>query len=126
MLKKLFVAVLAWVASIGFAMAAVNINTATVEQLESLAEIGPTKARAIVDYRKTNGGFKTLEEIKQVKGIGDKTFDKIKPQLSLTGETKIEPQPVKGDKKADKTTAKPAKAETAAAQPAASEKKGKI
>lgn len=128
MLKKLFVVVMACAASIGFAMAAVNINTATAEQLESLPEIGPGKAKAIIEYRKTNGGFKTLEDIKSVKGIGDKTFDKLKSQLSLSGETKIEALPAKAEKSSDaKKKAKSGdKAEAPAAQSAVlAEKKNK-
>lgn len=128
MLKKLFVVALACAASIGFAMAAVNINTATAEQLESLPEIGPGKAKAIIEYRKSNGGFKTLEDIKNVKGIGDKTFDKLKSQLALSGETKIEAMPAKTEKSSEaKKKIKPAdKTEAPAAQSAVqAEKKGK-
>lgn len=110
MLNKLFAAVVLCVLSMGFAVAAVNINTATAEQLESLPEIGPGKARAIIEYRKAHGNFKTLEDIKNVKGIGDKTFDKLKPQLALSGETKIEAAPAKADK--------PAATKPAAATPA--------
>ncbi len=53
------------------ALAAVNVNTATQEQLESLNGIGPAKAKAIIDYRQKNGGFKTLEDLDKVPGIGE-------------------------------------------------------
>ena len=56
----------------------VNINTGDLEELEGLPHIGPSIAQKIIDYRKTNGNFKTIEDIKNVKGIGDKTFEDIK------------------------------------------------
>src|SRR4051794_13938887 len=79
----------ALVAYAGFALAAVNINSATREQLESLNGIGPVKAQAIIDYRKKNGHFKKLEDIKNVDGIGDATFDKIRGDIALTGTTVV-------------------------------------
>ncbi|MBK7792022.1 MAG: ComEA family DNA-binding protein [Betaproteobacteria bacterium] len=73
----------------GLALAAVNVNTATKEELEVLNGIGPVKAQAIIDHRTANGRFKSLDDVKNVKGIGDATFDKIKGDLSLTGPTKL-------------------------------------
>jgi len=67
------------------ALAAININTATKDELVSLPGIGPAKAQAIVDYRKAHGPFKTVEELKDVKGIGAKRFEKLKPDLTVTG-----------------------------------------
>jgi competence protein ComEA len=61
----------------------INLNTATLEQLDSLSGIGPSKARAIIDYRNSQGGFKSIEELMNVKGIGQATFDKIKDQIDL-------------------------------------------
>jgi len=61
----------------------ININTATAEQLTSLKGIGPKKAQAIIEFRKKNGKFKKLEDLMLVKGIGKKTFEKIKPYLTL-------------------------------------------
>ena len=72
-MKKLLALFLALVAYVGIAFAAVNINSATKEQLESLDGIGPVKAQAIIDYRKKNGPFKSLEDLKKVDGIGDAT-----------------------------------------------------
>ena len=60
-----------------FALAAVNINTATKEELDALPEIGPVKAQAIVDYRNANGRFKTPEDIMKVNGIKEGTFAKV-------------------------------------------------
>ncbi|MGB3917492.1 helix-hairpin-helix domain-containing protein [Thiothrix litoralis] len=62
----------------------VNINTADAAALDSLNGIGAKKAEAIIAYRTEHGEFKTLEEIKEVPGIGDKMFDKIKEDISLT------------------------------------------
>jgi len=61
----------------------ININTASVTELDSLSGIGPTYAQRIIDYRNSNGGFKSIDEIKNVKGIGDKTFDKFKDRITI-------------------------------------------
>ena len=61
----------------------ININTADLEQLKGITGIGNIKAQSIIDYREANGGFKSLEELKNVAGIGDKTFEKIKEQITL-------------------------------------------
>ncbi|MEO0185048.1 MAG: helix-hairpin-helix domain-containing protein [candidate division WOR-3 bacterium] len=59
----------------------ISINEATVEELEMLPGIGPSLAQRIVEYRCQNGGFESTEDIKKVKGIGDKLFERIKPFL---------------------------------------------
>ena len=64
-------------------LAAVNINTADQKTLASLPGIGTTKAEAIVQYRKTNGEFKTIEELAKVKGIGAKTVEKLAKDISI-------------------------------------------
>ncbi|WP_226680151.1 helix-hairpin-helix domain-containing protein [Sutcliffiella horikoshii] len=61
----------------------VNINTATEEELTSLTGIGPSKAKAIVDYRSENGLFKKEEDIMQVTGIGEKSFEKLRKQITV-------------------------------------------
>ena len=61
----------------------ININTEDLEQLKEITGIGNIKAQSIIDYREANGGFKSLEELKNVDGIGDKTFEKIKEQITL-------------------------------------------
>ena len=61
----------------------VNINTATQTELETLPGIGPSTASKIVSYRKENGKFKNIEEIKKVSGIGDSKFEKIKELIKV-------------------------------------------
>lgn len=59
----------------------ININTATIEQLQQIKGIGPSKAKAIIEEREKGGPFKSIEEITRVKGIGKKTFESIKESL---------------------------------------------
>ena len=61
----------------------ININTATEEQLQELAGIGDSIAKRIVDYRKENGKFNSIEDIKNVSGIGDAKFNKIKDNICV-------------------------------------------
>ncbi|MDH7480057.1 MAG: helix-hairpin-helix domain-containing protein [Syntrophomonadaceae bacterium] len=61
----------------------VNLNTATLAELDTLPGIGPTIARRIVDYRQQRGGFRRIEELKNVSGIGDKLFSQIKDRISV-------------------------------------------
>ncbi len=63
--------------------AKVNINTATVEVLQTLPGIGPTIAQRIVEYRQTHGPFKKVEDLLNVKGIGEKKLEKIKPFIEV-------------------------------------------
>ena len=74
-------------ASINLAFAAVNINTATPGELDGVKGIGPSKAQAIVDYRSKNGPFKSLDDLKNVKGFGEKSITKLKSELSVSGGT---------------------------------------
>lgn len=69
------------------AIAAVNINTASQAELESLDGIGPKKAAAIIEYRKKNGGFKSVDDLKNVEGIGNATFDNLRKDIAITGAT---------------------------------------
>ena len=81
----------------------VNINTADAAGLDSLDGIGVKKAEAIIAYRSEHGDFKSLEEIKEVPGIGDKMFDKIKEDISL-GDATTTTVAKKSDAKAVETT----------------------
>ena len=61
----------------------ININTATAQQLQLLPGIGETLARRIIDYRETNGDFKSTEELMNVTGIGEKIFDSINDYITI-------------------------------------------
>lgn len=57
----------------------VNVNTADVGELDALPEVGPATAQKIVDHRRANGAFRSIEELEEVSGIGPKTLEKIRP-----------------------------------------------
>lgn len=61
----------------------ININSATSEELDGLPNIGPARAADIISYRVQNGGFKSIEEIKNIKGIGDKSFEDLKDLITV-------------------------------------------
>lgn len=61
----------------------ININTADETELQTLTGIGSSKATAIIEYRETNGSFKSIEDLKSVSGIGDKTFEKLKDYIDV-------------------------------------------
>jgi competence protein ComEA len=61
----------------------VNINAATADQLTALPGIGPSYAQRIVEYREKNGPFKKVEDLLNVTGIGEKTFEKIKDRITV-------------------------------------------
>ena len=83
-MKRLLLALVLALCS-GSALAAINLNTATKDELVALPGIGPAKAQAILDYRSAHGSFKSIEEVKDVKGIGAKRFEKIKAELTVVG-----------------------------------------
>lgn len=60
-----------------------NINKATEMELQTLPGIGPSKASAIMEFREINGGFKEIEDLKKISGIGEKTFEKLAPLISV-------------------------------------------
>ena len=61
----------------------VNLNTASMAQLDTLPGIGAVYAQRIIDYRNSHAGFKDISELKNIKGIGDKTFDKLKDLVTI-------------------------------------------
>ena len=83
-MKKLFAALCVLLFSLS-AWAAVNVNTATAQQLEAVKGIGPVKAKAIVDYRSKNGPFKLYADLEKVPGIGPKMLEKQKAELVVSG-----------------------------------------
>jgi competence protein ComEA len=70
----------------------VNVNSATAEELSLLPGVGPSKAQAIIAYRKEHGAFKRVEDLSEVKGIGDKALERMRPHVALEGKTTIEPK----------------------------------
>ena len=69
--------------SVGDTSGKVNINTADSTQLQTLNGVGPATAQKIIDYRQANGSFTSVEDIKNVSGIGDKTFEKLKDFITI-------------------------------------------
>lgn len=61
----------------------ISINTATESKLTEIPGVGEVKAKAIIEYREANGGFKALDEMKNIDGIGEKTFEKMKDKIKL-------------------------------------------
>ena len=96
-MKKFFLVFAIWFALSGVALAAVNINTATKEELMTVKGIGEKRAQEIIDYRKKNGNFKSVDDLEKVPGVGPGLMKQIRSQVTVTGKTST-----------DKTAAKPA------------------
>jgi len=77
------------VAAPGVAAGQVNINTASVQELQRLPRVGPALAARIVEFRTGNGPFKAPEELTRVKGIGEKSLANLKPYLTVSGPTTL-------------------------------------
>lgn len=81
------------------AYAKVNINTASKSELESLPRIGPATAQKIIDYREEYGGFAKIEDIMNIKGIGQGTFEKLKDLITVGDVSGLKIKPYRGSKK---------------------------
>ena len=88
-MKSLLLILVLWFATAGIALAAVNINTATKEELTSLKGVGDKRAQEIIDYRKKNGDFKSVDELEKVPGIGPGIMKQIRSQVTVTGKTTV-------------------------------------
>jgi len=130
-MKKLFLALIMCVALAGTAAAVVNINTASKEELTTIKGIGDKRAQEIIDYRKKNGDFKSVDELEKVPGIGPGTMKQIRSQVTVSGKTTTDKPADKGTKtktsevkksetstsKADSMKSDTAKAKTASDSP---------
>jgi competence protein ComEA len=105
-MKKFILALIMCLALAGTAAAVVNVNTATKEELTTVKGIGEKRAQEIIDYRKKNGDFKTVDELEKVPGIGPGTMKQIRSQVTVSGKTGA-------DKPADKTKSDSMKSDTA-------------
>jgi competence protein ComEA len=65
----------------------VNVNTATAEQLQLLPGIGDARARAVIEARKRRGGFERVEDLLEVKGIGEASLEQLRPYVTVKGRT---------------------------------------
>lgn len=121
---------LAGLLCVGQALARVNVNTATAEELQTLNGIGPVRAQLIIDYRRDNGPFKTIDDLRKIPELRGTVAEGLKGRITYSGPTKIPAAERNGgkDNEASATPAKPkalppprpvAKPAEKAAQPAA-------
>src|SRR3970040_2423591 len=114
-MKKLLLALAMWFAISGVALAVVNVNTATKEELTSLKGVGEKRAQEIINYRTKNGPFKTVDDLEKVPGIGPGIMKQIRSEVTTSGKTNIEKAATTDAKAADAKKVEPAKG--AAAKP---------
>jgi competence protein ComEA len=105
-MKKMLLALAMWFAISGVALAVVNINTATKEELTSLKGVGEKRAQEIINYRTKNGPFKTVDDLEKVPGIGPGIMKQIRSEVTTSGKTDIGKAAAKDAKATDATKAK--------------------
>ena len=92
----------------------VNINTADATQLAMLPRVGAKAAQRIVDYRKEHGSFKKTSDLMQVKGFGEKSFERLAAYVTVEGKTtltaKVHPGRIGGGKRTKKSSSSPSPA----------------
>jgi competence protein ComEA len=98
-MKQTILAYLLYFILLPAAYAVVDINNASQAELETLNGIGPAKAQAIIEYRKKSGGFKSVDELDQVPGIGQATLANLKKDVAISGKKAASTETIKGDKK---------------------------
>jgi competence protein ComEA len=105
-MRRLLLALILFFVATGAALAVVNINTATKEELTTLKGVGDKRAQEIIDYRKKHGNFKSVDDLEKVPGIGPGLMKQIRPNVTVTGKTSTD-KPTKAE--AEKGKAAPAK-----------------
>lgn len=95
MMKKVLLGLFACFAFCSTAFSAVDLNSANQQQLESINGLGPSKAKAIVEYRSKNGAFKAIEDVMKVPGIKQGVFSQIKSEISVSNKQAAAPAAAK-------------------------------
>lgn len=109
-MKKLLLTITLCFALSGIAAAVVNINTASKEELLTLKGVGEKRAQEIIDYRKKNGNFKSIDDLEKVPGIGPGLMKQIRSDITVTGKTSSTDKPKGEAEKSKSTTGKTAEA----------------
>ncbi len=82
----------------------VNVNTATAAQIDLIPGVGPALAQRIVDHRQKNGAFQKPEDLMLVRGIGEKSFAKLRPYVATSGDTTLQAPARRGARTAKKAS----------------------
>ncbi len=120
-MKRLLLVIAVCFAIFGVALAAVNINTATKEELTSIKGIGEKRAQDIIDYRTKNGPFKSVDDLEKVQGIGPGLMKQIRSQVTVSGKTTVDKPAKRETKSKAGDSAKTTKSDTKKAEPAKSD-----